>query len=118
MWVVKWCHNFARVSSGECMQTGSRSLGCASGWTAGIQGWTWRGYLPSRSTVLVHQAWLWDLCLQATRTALQPVSDALGPPLALAGQALRVAGGQAWQALAGVDSLRPARATCCSSSHG
>lgn len=40
--------------------------------------------------------------VQATKTALQPVTDALGPPLALAGQALRVAGGQAWEALAGV----------------
>lgn len=47
---------------------------------------------------------------RVSRTALQPVVDALGPPLAVAGQALRLAGGQAWQALAGALCALPA---CC-----
>lgn len=52
------------------------------------------------------EAFLWVMrrvsgIARAARTALQPVAAALGPPLAMAAQALRLAGGQAWQALAG-----------------
>ena len=99
VWVVKWSHNFARVSRVPCSPCvhGACPSRCLEGRQAcrGCCVLSFAAHLPHPPSPPPSPL------VQATKTALQPVTEALGPPLVLVGQALRVAGGQAWQALAG-----------------